>query len=50
MAVTFFGVNTTGVLLMDQASGRPIREVEDAMKEALLRSHKVLMSLAIALH
>ena len=49
LAVTFFGVNTTGMLLMDQARGRPIREVEDAMKEALLRSHKVLMSLAIVL-
>lgn len=49
LAVTFFGVNTTGILLMDQARGRPVREVEDAFKEALLRSHKVLVSLAIVL-
>jgi len=49
LAVTFFGVNTTGILLMDQARGRPVREVEEAFKEALLRSHKVLVSLAIVL-
>lgn len=49
LTVTFFGVNATGMLLMDQARGRPVREVEEAVKEALLRSHHVLMSLGLVL-
>jgi len=47
--ITYFGVNVTGILLMDQAQGRPVRDVEEALKTALLRSHKVLMSLALVL-
>ncbi len=49
LAATFFGINTTGLLLMDQARGRPVRDVEQAFTDALLNGHKVLLSLSIVL-
>jgi len=49
LTVTFFGVNATGMLLMDQARGRRVRDVEEAFKESLQRSHHVLMSLGLVL-
>lgn len=45
LAVAFFGVNTTGLLLMDQARGRPVRDVVDAFYDALLSAHRVLLCL-----
>ena len=45
LAVAFFGVNTTGLLLMDQACGRPVRDVVDACRDALLTAHRVLLCL-----
>lgn len=47
LAVAFFGVNTTGLLLMDQARGRPVRDVVDAFFDALLSAHRVLLCLSI---
>ena len=49
LAVAFFGVNTTGLLLMDQARGRPVRDVVDAFRDALLSAHRVLLSLLMLL-
>lgn len=46
LAVAFYGVNTTGLLLMDQALGRPVRDVQDAWADALRSGHRVLLSLA----
>jgi hypothetical protein len=46
-AVAFFGVNATGLLLMDQALGRPVREVADAVRDALLSGHRVLLCLLL---
>jgi len=47
LAVAFFGVNATGLLLMDQARGSPVRDVQDAFRDALLLSHRVLLTLAV---
>ncbi len=49
LAVAFFGVNTTGLLLMDQARGLPVREVDDAFVDALFSAHRVLLCLLLVL-
>jgi hypothetical protein len=49
LAVAFFGVNATGLLLMDQARGQPPREVPDAFRDALLCGHRVLLCAVLAL-
>ena len=38
LATAFFGVNATGLLLMDQARGQPVRDVADAFVDALTRA------------
>ncbi|MCE4557406.1 hypothetical protein [Pelomonas cellulosilytica] len=45
LAVAFFGVNTTGLMLMDQARGLPVREPQDALADALRSGHRVLLAL-----
>lgn len=45
LAVAFFGVNTTGLMLMDQARGLPVRDPQDALGDALRCGHRVLLSL-----
>jgi hypothetical protein len=45
LAVAFFGVNTTGLMLMDQARGRPVRHPQDALSDALRSAHRVLLAL-----
>lgn len=45
LAVAFFGVNTTGLMLMDQARGRPVRDPQDALSDALRGAHRVLLAL-----
>jgi hypothetical protein len=45
LAVAFFGVNTTGLLLMDQARGLPVRDPQDALADALRSGHRVLLAL-----
>src|SRR5438105_388922 len=35
LAVAFFGVNATGLMLMDQARGLPVRDPQDALSDAL---------------
>lgn len=45
MAVAFFGVNATGLMLMDQARGRPVRDPQDAFGDALRHGHRVLLVL-----
>lgn len=47
--VAFYGVNLTGLLLMDQALGRPIRDVQDVMPVALGSAARVLVNLALLL-
>jgi len=47
LAVTFFGVNATGLLLMDQAQGRAIREVGEAFGAALRCAYRSILSLLL---
>jgi hypothetical protein len=47
--VAFYGVNLTGLLLMDQALGRPIRDVQDVMPVALGAAARVLVNLLLLL-
>ncbi|MCV2360798.1 hypothetical protein LNV08_17635 [Paucibacter sp. TC2R-5] len=49
LVTAFLGVNTTGLLLMDQARGRPVRDVVDAFHDALRVAPKVLLSLLMML-
>jgi hypothetical protein len=49
LAVAFYGVNATGLLLMDQSLGRPVRDVQDAFRDALLGAHRVLLCLLVVL-
>jgi hypothetical protein len=45
LAVAFFGVNATGLMLMDQARGLPVRDPQDALSDALRSGHRVLLAL-----
>ena len=49
LVTAFLGVNTTGLLLMDQARGRPVRDVVDAFHDALRVAPKVLLCLLMML-
>jgi hypothetical protein len=49
LIAAFLGVNTTGLLLMDQARGRPVRDVVDAFHDALRVAPKVLLCLLMML-
>ena len=45
LLIVFLGVNTTGLLLMDQARGRPIRDLRDAAYDSLRIAPRVLLCL-----
>jgi len=47
--VAFYGGNTAGILVMDDARGAPVREIGDALRTALLTAHRLLLTLAIVL-
>ena len=49
LAVAFFGVNATGLMLMDQARGLPVRDPQDAFADALRSAHRVLLTLLACL-
>jgi hypothetical protein len=49
LAVAFFGVNATGLMLMDQARGLPVRDPQDAFADALHGAHRVLLVLLACL-
>ncbi|HEY9105059.1 MAG TPA: hypothetical protein VIN58_00155 [Roseateles sp.] len=49
LTVAFFGVNTTGLMLMDQARGLPVRDPQDALVDALRGGHRVLLALLACL-
>jgi hypothetical protein len=49
LAVAFFGVNATGLMLMDQARGLPVRDPQDALADALRGAHRVLLVLGAVL-
>jgi len=45
LAAAFFCVNATGLMLMDQARGLPVRDPQDAFADALHCAHRVLLAL-----
>lgn len=49
LAVAFFGVNATGLMVMDQARGLPVRDPQDALADALRGGHRVLLVLLACL-
>jgi hypothetical protein len=49
LAVAFFGVNATGLMLMDQARSLPVRDPQDAFADALRRGHRVLLAVLACL-
>lgn len=49
LLVAFYGVNATGLILMDQARGRPPRDVQDAFGDALRCAHRGLLVLLAVL-
>ena len=49
LAVAFFGVNATGLMLMDQARGLPVRDPQEALATALRSGHRVLLALLACL-
>ncbi len=49
LAVAFFGVNATGLMLMDQARGLPVRDPQDAFADALRCGHRVLVVVLVSL-
>lgn len=48
VVVAFYGSNATGLLLMDHALGRPVRDVPDAVRDALGIGHRVLAVLLVS--
>lgn len=49
LCIVFLGVNSTGLLLMDQARGRPIRDLRDAAYDSLRIAPRVLLCLVAML-
>jgi hypothetical protein len=45
--VAFYGGNAAGILVMDEARGRPIRAIGDALRASLATAHRLLLTLAI---
>ena len=43
--IAFYGSNATGLMLMDRALGRPVRDPRDAVFDALGIGHRVLLAL-----
>lgn len=48
VAAVFYGASAAGLLVMDQAFGRPLREVADAVADALALGHRLLAVLLLA--
>ena len=47
--VAFYGGNAAGILVMDDARGRPVRDVPDALRASLATAHRLLLALALLL-
>ena len=45
--VAFYGGNAAGLLTMDDARAEPVRDVADAVRDALLGAHRLLLVLAL---
>jgi hypothetical protein len=49
LLIAFLGVNTSGLLLMDQARNLPVRDVQEALHDTLRSVHRVLLVLLMLL-
>jgi len=45
--VAFYGANAAGLLMMDEARGRPTRDVADAVRDALRTAHRLLLVIVV---
>lgn len=49
LTVAFYGGNAAGLLVMDEACGRPVRDIGDAVRGALASAHRLLAALLLLL-
>ena len=49
LTVAFYGGNAAGLLIMDQARGVAVREVGDALRDALATAHRLILALLLLL-
>ncbi len=49
LTVLFYGTNSAGLLLMDQERALPVREVAQALRDALGCAHRLLLVLSVVL-
>ena len=45
--VAFYGGNAAGILVMDDARGRPVRDVPEALRASLLSAHRLILALLL---
>lgn len=45
--VAFYGGNAAGILVMDDARGRPVRDISEALRASLLTAHRLLLALTV---
>ncbi len=49
LTVAFYGGNAAGLLVMDQARGGAVREIGDALRDALASAHRLIIALLLLL-
>ena len=49
LTVAFYGGNAAGLLIMDQARGAAVREIGDALRDALATAHRLILALLLLL-
>ena len=49
LTVAFYGGNAAGLLVMDEACGRPVREIGTAVRDALASAHRLIAALLLLL-
>jgi hypothetical protein len=49
LTIAFYGGNAAGLLVMDQARGVAVREIGDALRDALASAHRLILSLLVLL-
>jgi hypothetical protein len=49
LTVAFYGSNAAGMLIMDQARGIVVRQIGDALRDALATAHRLILALLLLL-
>ncbi len=49
LTVAFYGGNAAGLLVMDEARGLPVRDVADALRDALASAHRLIAAVLVLL-